>query len=518
MVEANPRLAVHWTRCFFRNAVLALAIGLVSPSFVVAQQTVGAPADDRAARQQAVQLVRDAYPAAVRARPARTLPIGVFDSGTGGLAVLEEILRLDQFDNETGAPRSGGDGRPDFADEQFVFLADQANMPYGNYPAAGKRSLLVELVLKDSLFLLGTAYAAGPQVTIPARDRTPVKAIVIACNTATAYGEAEVERLIREAGLDVPVISVIEAGAEATVEALSLTGEGAVGVLATCGTVASGAYPAAIEAVARQRGRKPPCVVQQGSVGLAGAIDGLPEFVLPHSGASGPRREYLGPSLVHEQAPIDATLLPRYGFDFTQARMVWQGTAEQPTALQINSVENHVAYETVVLLEKLRNQPDAQPLVAVVLGCTHYPYVAQVFRDKLQQLYNYQENGLYVYRSLLAPDVSCIDPAQYVARRLYAALAAGSKRREVTDAKPQPTRGEFYISVPNPDHPDVQLAPHGGFTQDYKYGRTRTLGIEDVHIVPLTPQLLPADVAGRLERRLPEGWKLLQDFSVHRGS
>ena len=91
------------------------------------------------------------------------LPIGVFDSGTGGLAVLEEILRLDRFDNDTGTPISSGDGRPDFADEQFVFLADQANMPYGNYPAAGKRSLLVELVLKDSLFLLGTAYAEGPR-------------------------------------------------------------------------------------------------------------------------------------------------------------------------------------------------------------------------------------------------------------------------------------------------------------------------------------------------------------------
>ena len=313
------------------------------------------------------------------------------------------------------------------------------------------------------------------------------------------------------------MISVIEAGAEATVEALSATGEGAVGVLATCGTVASGAYPEAIGAVARQRGRKPVCVVQQGSVGLAGAIDGLPEFLLPQARAGQPRREYLGPSLVHAQAPIDPALLPRYGFDFSRGRMVWEGTAAQPTALQINSVENYVAYETVSLLEKLRSEPDAQPLAAVVLGCTHYPFVAQVFRDKLRQLYDHQENGRYVYRSLLAPDVGCIDPGEHVARRLYAVLAAGSKRREAGDAKPQATRGEFYLTVPNRDHPGVQLTPHGGFAQDYKYGRTRTLGVEDVHIVPLTPQLLPPDVAGRLERRLPEGWRLLQDFSVHRG-
>ena len=499
------------------SAVLALAIGLASPSLVLAQQTIPAPAEGQAARQQAARLVREAYLAAVRVRPPRELPIGVFDSGTGGLAVLEEILRLDQFDNNSGSLRSGGDGRADFAGEQFVFLADQANMPYGNYPAAGKRSLLVELVLKDSLFLLGAAYAEGTQANVPVRVRTPVKAIVIACNTATAYGEAEIEQMIREADIDVPVISVIEAGAEATVEALSLTGEGAVGVLATCGTVASGAYPEAIAAAARQRGRKPVCVVQQGSVGLAGAIDGLPEFVLPQTDAARPRREYLGPSLGHPQAPIDPALLPRYGFDFSQGRMIWEGTVEQPTALQINSVENYVAYETVSLLEKLRREPGAQPLVAVVLGCTHYPYVARAFHDKLRQLYDYQENGRYVYRSLLAPDVGCIDPAQHVARRLYAVLAASSKHRQAVDAVAQPTRGEFFISVPNRDHPGVQLAPHGGFTQDYKYGRTRTLGVEDVDVVPLTTQLLPPDVASRLQRRLPQGWRLLHDFSARLG-
>ena len=57
-----------------------------------------------------------------------------------------------------------------------------------------------------------------------------------------------------------------------------------------------------------------------------------------------------------------------------------------------------------------------------------------------------------------------------MARRLYAALAAGSKRRKADDAKLQPTRGQFYITVPNRDYPGVQLAPHGGFTQEYKYG------------------------------------------------
>src|SRR5262245_34887139 len=52
------------------------------------------------------------------------LPIGVFDSGIGGLTVLEAILELDQFDNRTFAP--GADGVPDFAGERFVYFGDQA--------------------------------------------------------------------------------------------------------------------------------------------------------------------------------------------------------------------------------------------------------------------------------------------------------------------------------------------------------------------------------------------------------
>ena len=55
------------------------------------------------------------------------LPIGVFDSGIGGLTVLEEILKIDTFHNDSLAP--GPDGRPDFENERFIYFGDQANMP-----------------------------------------------------------------------------------------------------------------------------------------------------------------------------------------------------------------------------------------------------------------------------------------------------------------------------------------------------------------------------------------------------
>ena len=79
-------------------------------------------------------------------------PIGVFDSGLGGLTVLERLLDVDLMDNATG--KSGADGIPDLARERFVYLGDQANMPYGDYDAEGKSEYLRELIVKDAEFLL----------------------------------------------------------------------------------------------------------------------------------------------------------------------------------------------------------------------------------------------------------------------------------------------------------------------------------------------------------------------------
>ena len=115
------------------------------------------------------------------------LPIGVFDSGIGGLTVLEALLTADYFNNDTLQP--GADGRPDFAGERFIYLGDQANMPYGNYPAQGHEDYLRELVVKDVVFLLGKRTMRVARGSLSVRmDKPPVKALVIACNTATAYG------------------------------------------------------------------------------------------------------------------------------------------------------------------------------------------------------------------------------------------------------------------------------------------------------------------------------------------
>ena len=104
------------------------------------------------------------------------LPVGVFDSGTGGLTVLNAIVAYDEHNNASGA--EGSDGQPDFAHEDMIYLADQANLPYGNYPGVGKTDLLLEHILKCAQFLLGSNYYGDA-----ARgDKKPVKVMVIACS------------------------------------------------------------------------------------------------------------------------------------------------------------------------------------------------------------------------------------------------------------------------------------------------------------------------------------------------
>ena len=312
------------------GAGLTAASVLVSACFgaVLPAQEAGTVDLRSAERGRAALAVRECYLDAVQAHARADLPIGIFDSGTGGLAVMEEILRLDQFDNESHQPRPGGDGRPDFAAEQFLFLADQANMPYGNYPAAGKRDFLVELILCDAIFLLGRPLVQDGEEPEVSEKQLPVKTIVIACNTATAHGKCDIESLIDQAEIDVSVINVIDAGSHGARELLRGAGDATIGVIATAGTVSSGAYPAALEQLAAQYAVGDVTVVQQGSIGLAGAIDGLPDFIDP--AAQQPRDDYRGPSLHNEAARIDAAILPRYDFDFAAHHMLWEGDPGAP--------------------------------------------------------------------------------------------------------------------------------------------------------------------------------------------
>jgi glutamate racemase len=195
-------------------------------------------------------------------------PIGMFDSGFGGLTVARATIDL-------------------LPHEDLVYLGDTARYPYGPRPQDEVRAFALQIA--DYLV-----------------DRYGIKLLVVACNTATA---AALDDLVTH--LDIPVVGVIEHGVRALLE---VSDRKQVGVIGTVGTIESGAYQRAITALA-------PDVEL-----VCCACPGLVEFV-ERGITSGPEVALLATRLL---APV---------------------------------IEADVD--------------------ALLLGCTHYPYLARVISDVL---------------------------------------------------------------------------------------------------------------------------------------
>ena len=435
------------------------------------------------------------------------LPIGVLDSGIGGLTVLAAILQVDAFNNATHQP--GPDGRPDFDDERFLYLGDQANMPYGDYPSEQKTDFLRELILRDVVFLLGERYWPAATAATPRHDKPPVKAIVIACNTATAYGLETVTAAVKKWQLPVPVIGIIDVGASGAVRALAAqNSQGAVAVLATVGTCQSKGYLRAIAQKAGEAGIRPPTVIQQGCLGLASAIEGDPSYSrLAETAAT---TDYRGPAVGSQAAPIDPSLLGQYGF----APAGLLGQADQPATWRLNSVENYIRYHTASLMETYRRSGNSEPISAVILACTHFPFYEDEIAASLGRLRNFREpNGGEPYRNLLSESLFFIDPAELTARQLYETLVRAGLLLAQRDASVLAV-DEFYISVPNAALPGVKLAEGGGFTYEYKYGRNPGhFEWEYVKRVPMSSENLSPAVRETIRTKMPAVWSRLVTFS-----
>lgn len=197
-------------------------------------------------------------------------PIGMFDSGFGGLTVARAVIDL-------------------LPDEHLVYVGDTGRYPYGSKPQAE------------------VAHHAR-QIARYLIDEHDVKVIVVACNTAASAVDLAAE-------LPVPVIGVIEPGARSLVAA---TRSGAVGVIGTVGTVGSGAY---------QR-----------------AVAEATEIVAP-------------------SVSIDLTCAACPGFVEFVERGVTSGD------------------EVTVLAERLLAPVIEANVDTLLLGCTHYPYLARVIGD-----------------------------------------------------------------------------------------------------------------------------------------
>lgn len=149
-------------------------------------------------------------------------PIGVFDSGMGGLSILQAL-------------------RAELPAESFVYVADSGHAPYGERDAAH----VIERTLAITRYLIETHH---------------IKALVVACNTATAA----VTHLLREQYPHLPIVGVEPALKPAT----QLSRTGRVGVMATRGTLQSAKFRALLEALQGQAE-----FILQPCDGLAAAIE-----------------------------------------------------------------------------------------------------------------------------------------------------------------------------------------------------------------------------------------------------
>ncbi|MBD3382722.1 MAG: glutamate racemase [candidate division Zixibacteria bacterium] len=125
----------------------------------------------------------------------QTQPIGIFDSGLGGLTVAREIFKL-------------------LPDEDVIYFGDTGRYPYG----PRSKDIIIEFSRQDTKFLL----------------EQDVKLVVVACNTASAQALDEIR-----SDYIVEMIGVIEPGA---VSAIKATKNGKIGIIGTAGTISSDSY------------------------------------------------------------------------------------------------------------------------------------------------------------------------------------------------------------------------------------------------------------------------------------
>lgn len=230
-------------------------------------------------------------------------PIGVFDSGIGGLSILKALLAA-------------------LPAERFVYFADTAHNPYGE---------------KSEAFVQERTLAVARELI----EQHQIKALVVACNTATAAAI----HLLRAAFSDLPIVGV----EPALKPALLLTRTGRVGVLATRGTLQSDKFARLLAGVMAQWEADP---------------------------------AHLGRSLSFVCTPCD-------------------GLAERIERLSQESVEAQNAPDLIALCAQFIRASGSfgsknDAIDTLVLGCTHYPLIRPVFAQALGQGVQIVDNALPV--------------------------------------------------------------------------------------------------------------------------
>lgn len=267
---------------------------------------------------------------------SRNLPVGVFDSGVGGLTVVREIMRQ--------IPK-----------ERIVYFGDTARVPYGS-----KSKETVTKYSRQIVRFLKTQQ---------------VKAIVIACNTASAYALETIEK-----ELDIPIIGVVKPGAKTAVEA---TRNQRVGVIATEGTIGSEIYTQYIQ------NRNPEVEVIGKACPLFVPL--VEEGLLEDPVTDEIAQRYLG-SL--KDVGIDTLILGCTHYPLIRST-VGRVMGEQVTLV-------NPAYETAIELKHLLEEKQLLSLEKPALGTNQYQFFVSDGAEKFQHF----ANSIFKYGILSAKQIN----------------------------------------------------------------------------------------------------------------
>jgi len=253
-----------------------------------------------------------------------------------------------------------------------------------------------------------------------------------------------------------------------------------------------------------------PKITQQGSLGLAGAIEGDPAFVanpgisIEKSGAI----PYRGPSTDRAEAPIDPKLLQEYGFDMEKV----VGNPNEAITWQLNSIENYIRYDVTTLMENYRKSivGTPEPIQYIMLGCTHFPFESDRIEKAFARLRSYRDStGQLPYQAFIAEKIQIVNPAQLTAKDLFRQLFL-LRLMSKADPNSGSPKHQIYLSVPNPAQVEASAIEQGWLTFDFKYGRSAgEYSTEHTKVVPLEPSLLPASSVSLLKSYAPNVCKLI---------
>lgn len=252
----------------------------------------------------------------------KDLPIGVFDSGVGGLTVVREIMRQ--------IPK-----------ERIVYFGDTARVPYGSKS-------------KETV----TRYS---EQIVRFLETQQVKAIVIACNTASAYALEKIEKQVK-----IPMLGVVKPGAKTAAE---VTVNGKIGVIATEGTIQSKIYGKYIEQLKKEVqviGKACPLFVPLVEEGLL--EDPVTDEIA---------QRYLS---VLIDSGIDTLILGCTHYPLIRR------TIQKVMGDQVRLV--NPAYETALELKRLLDQQNLLQDEKPVLGTNQYQFFVSDGADKFQHFAN----------------------------------------------------------------------------------------------------------------------------------